>query len=70
MPASRDVPKVPAQKERPQVPGWASFDDRPRGRGQKMANMSTVAIMVTFILFKKESPNEIHSHQEPLLLDI
>ena len=40
------------------------------GRGQKMANMSTVAIMVTFILFIKEAPNEIHSHQEPLLLNI
>ena len=53
---------MPANKERPQVPGWASFDDRPRGRGQIMANMSTVAIMVTFILIKKGDPNEIQSH--------
>ena len=70
MPALRDVPKVPAHKERPQVPGWAVFDDQPKDRGQKMANMSTVAIIVTFILFIKEAPNEIHSHQEPLLLNI
>ena len=70
MPASRDVPKVLAQQERPQVPDWTGFDDRPSGRGQKMANMSTVAIIVTLILHKKEAPNEIHSHQEPLLLDI
>ena len=62
MPASRDVPIVPAQKERPQVPGWAVFDDQPKDRGQKMANMSTVAIMVTFIVPKTETPNEIHSH--------
>ena len=62
VPASRDVPKVPAQKERPQVPGWTGFDDRPRGCGQKMANMSTAVIMVTFNLIKKEAPNEIHSH--------
>ena len=45
------------------MPGWAVFDDQPKDRGQKMANMSTVAIMVTFILFIKEAPNEIHSHQ-------
>ena len=35
-----------------------------------MANMSTVVIVVTFILLKKEAPDEIHSHQEPLLLNI
>ena len=70
MPALRDVPIVPAHKERPQVPGWAVFDDQPKDRGQKMANMSTVAIIVTFILHKKEAPNEINSHQEPLLLNI
>ena len=50
--------------------GWAVVDDCPRDRGQKMANMSTVAIKVTFILLKKEAPDEIHSHQEPLLLNI
>ena len=50
--------------------GWAVFDDCPRGRGQKMANMSTVAIKVTFILLEKEAADEIHSHQEPLLLNI
>ena len=52
------------------MPGWAVFDDQPKDRGQKMANMSTVAIIVTFILHKKEAPNEINSHQEPLLLNI
>ena len=66
MPASRDVPKVPAQKERPQVPpkcrAEVVFDGRPRVSVQKMAYMSTVAIMATFILIKKYAPNEIHSH--------
>ena len=48
------------------MPGWAVFDDQPKDRGQKMANMSTVAIMVSFILPKIETPDEIHSHQESL----
>ena len=61
MPASGDVPKMPAQKERPQMPGWAGFDDRPRGCGQKMANMSTVAFVVTYIFKQKGHPNGIKS---------
>lgn len=32
------------------------------GRGQKRANMSTVAIMVAFILLKIAVPDEICSH--------
>ena len=61
MPASRDVPKVPAQKERPQVPGWAVFDGRLRGSVQKMANMSTVAFVVTYFSKQKGRPNGIDS---------
>ena len=46
------------------------FEDPPKDCGQNTANMSTVTVVATFILFIKEAPNEIHSHQEPLLLNI
>ena len=65
MPALRDVPIVPAQKERPQVPpkcrAKVVFDGRQRGRVQKMANMSTVAFVVTYIFKQKGHPNGIKS---------
>ena len=48
----------------------AVFEDRPKGCGQKMANMSTVTVAVTFILFIKEALDGIYSHQGLLLLNI
>ena len=64
-PALRDVPIVPAQKERPQVPpkcrAEVVFDGRPRGRVQKRANMSTVAFVVTYFFKQKGRPNGIDS---------
>ena len=43
------------------MPGWAGFDDRPRGSVQNMANMSTVAFVVAYIFKQKGRPNGINS---------